>query len=47
MFADLNSTGTQYSVSGTSYAATTGYTSRHSDDFAVVRAGLNYKFGTY
>ncbi|MGU3360933.1 outer membrane protein [Methylobacterium sp. M6A4_1b] len=47
VFAYSNSTGTQYSVSGTGYAATTGYTSRRSDEFAVVRAGLNYKFGSY
>ncbi|KQP41338.1 porin [Methylobacterium sp. Leaf104] len=47
VFAYSNSTGAQYSVSGTGYAAATGYTSRRSDDFAVVRAGLNYKFGTY
>ncbi|KQP74554.1 porin [Methylobacterium sp. Leaf111] len=47
VFAYSNSTGAQYSVSGTGYAAATGYTSRRSDEFAVVRAGLNYKFGTY
>jgi outer membrane immunogenic protein len=47
VFAYSNSTGAQYSVSGTGYAATTGYASRRSDEFAVVRAGLNYKFGTY
>jgi outer membrane immunogenic protein len=47
VFAYSNSTGTQYSVSGTDYAAATGYASRRSDEFAVVRAGLNYKFGTY
>jgi outer membrane immunogenic protein len=46
-FAYSNSTGTVYNVSGTGYASTTGYTSRRSDEFAVVRAGLNYKFGTY
>ena len=46
-FAYSNSTGTVYTVSSTDYAATTGYTNRRSDDFAVVRAGLNYKFGTY
>ena len=47
VFAYSNATGAQYSVSGTGYAATTGYASRRSDEFAVVRAGLNYKFGTY
>jgi outer membrane immunogenic protein len=46
-FAYSNSTGTVYKLSGTGYASTTGYTSRRSDEFAVVRAGLNYKFGTY
>jgi outer membrane immunogenic protein len=46
-FAYSNSTGAIYNVSGTSYATTTGYTARRSDEFAVVRAGLNYKFGTY
>lgn len=47
VFASSNATGAQYSVSGTGYAAATGTTSRRSDEFAVVRAGLNYKFGTY
>ena len=47
VFAYSNSTGAQYSVAGTGYAATTGYTNRRSDEFAVVRAGLNYKFGSY
>jgi hypothetical protein len=26
---------------------TTGYNNRRSDEFVVVRAGLNYKFGSY
>ena len=47
VFASSNATGAQYSVSGTGYAAATGTTSRRADEFAVVRAGLNYKFGTY
>ncbi len=46
VFAYSPATGATYSVN-TPGVVTTGYTSRRSDEFAVVRAGLNYKFGSY
>ena len=47
VFAVSNSTGTQFSTN-TAYASTVGGTLRRNDtEFAVVRAGLNYKFGSY
>ncbi|MCJ2036128.1 porin family protein, partial [Methylobacterium sp. J-068] len=47
VFAYSASNGTLYRVNSTYATATSGYTSRSSDEFALVRAGLNYKFGSY
>ena len=47
VFAYSNSTGQTYRVNTNYAAATAGYTNRRSDEFVVVRAGLNYKFGSY
>jgi outer membrane immunogenic protein len=47
VFAVSNSTGTQFRTN-TPYATTVGGALRSNDtEFAVVRAGLNYKFGSY
>ena len=46
VFAYSPATGATYSVN-TPGVVTTGYNNRRSDEFVVVRAGLNYKFGSY
>jgi len=46
VFAVSNSTGLQFRT-GTGYAAAVGTNRRGETEFAVVRAGLNYKFGSY
>ncbi|KQO68732.1 porin [Methylobacterium sp. Leaf469] len=46
VFAVSNSTGLQFRT-GTPYATATGGTRGRDTEFAVVRAGLNYKFGSY
>ncbi|MGU3358701.1 outer membrane protein [Methylobacterium sp. M6A4_1b] len=46
VFAVSNSTGLQFRT-GTGYAAAVGTSRRGETEFAVVRAGLNYKFGSY
>ncbi|MCJ2043033.1 porin family protein [Methylobacterium sp. J-078] len=47
VFAYSNSTGQTYRINTNYATATSGYTNRRSDEFVVVRAGVNYKFGSY
>ncbi|KQP42705.1 porin [Methylobacterium sp. Leaf104] len=47
VFAFSNSTGQTYRINTNYATAASGYTNRRSDEFVVVRAGLNYKFGSY
>jgi outer membrane immunogenic protein len=48
VFAYSNSTGQTYRVNTPYAVATSGYNAnRRSDEFVVVRAGVNYKFGSY
>ena len=47
VFAYSNSTGQTYRVNTNYATATAGYNNRRSDEFVVVRAGVNYKFGSY
>jgi outer membrane immunogenic protein len=46
VFAYSPATGATYSVN-TPGVVTAGYNNRRSDEFVVVRAGVNYKFGSY
>ena len=46
VFAYSAATGSTFNVN-TAGVVATGYNNRRSDEFVVVRAGLNYKFGSY
>jgi len=47
VFAYSRTTNTAFRVNTPYAVAVSGYTNRREDEFAIVRAGLNYKFGSY